>query len=203
MDFSRFDRPADPVTRELLDDGKTTILFVGRLIPNKKYEDLIKTFSCYKKHFNRDSRLVLAGDRRGWERYWHGLEGLVERLSLADVHFAGHVEFEELLAYYEAADVYLSLSEHEGFGVPLVEAFYKKIPVLAYRAGAVKETMNGGGILLAEKDFFRTAALIDALLCDERLRLSIIEGQTRALQKYSRENTSRVLLGHVEEVSRA
>lgn len=203
MDFSRFDRPADPVTRGLLDDGKTTILFVGRLIPNKKYEDVIKTFSFYKKHFNRDSRLVLAGDHRGWERYWHGLQGLTDRLSLADVHFTGHVEFEELLAYYEVADIYLSLSEHEGFGVPLIEAFYKKVPVIAYGAGAVKETMNGGGILLAEKDFLRTAALIDALLSDKRLRLSIIEGQTRALQKYSRENTSRVLLGYVEEVSRA
>ncbi len=203
MDFTRFDRTGDPVTRELFDDGKTTILFVGRLIPNKKYEHLIKTFFFYKKHFNRDSRLVLAGDYRGWERYWHGLEGLVEKLSLDDVHFTGHVEFEDLLAYYEAADVYLSMSEHEGFGVPLIEAFYKKVPVLAYRAGAVEETMNGGGILLTEKDFFRTAALIDALLCDERLRLAVIEGQTKALQKYSRESTSRVLLGHVEEVSRA
>ncbi len=203
MDFSRFDRAADPITGELLADGKTTILFVGRLIPNKKYEDLIKTFSFYKKHFNRDSRLVLAGDYRGWERYWHGLRELADRLSLADIHFTGHIEFEELLAYYEAANIFLSLSEHEGFGVPLIEAFYKKIPVIAYRAGAVEETMNGGGILLTEKDFFRTAALIDALLGDERLRLAVIEGQTRALQKYSRENTSRVLLGYVEEVSRA
>jgi len=203
IDFSRFDRSGDPVTRRLLGDGKTTILFVGRLIPNKKHEDLIKTFSFYKKHFNRDSRLILAGDHRGWERYWQGLESLVDRLSLADVHFTGHVEFEELLAYYEDADVYLSLSEHEGFGVPLIEAFYKKIPVLAWRAGAVEETMNGGGILLTKKDFFRTAALIDALLSDERLRLSILEGQTRALQKYSRENIGRVLLGHIEEVGRA
>jgi glycosyltransferase involved in cell wall biosynthesis len=203
INFSRFDRSGDPVTRQLLDDGKTTILFVGRIIPNKKYEDLIKTFFFYKKNFNCDSRLILAGDYRGWERYWHGLEALVARLSLADVHFTGHVEFEELLAYYEAADIYLSLSEHEGFGVPLMEAFYKKVPVLAYGAGAVQETMNDGGILLTEKDFFRTAALIDALLSNERLRLSIIEGQTQALQKYSRENISRVLLGHIEEVSRA
>ncbi|MBM3284810.1 MAG: glycosyltransferase family 4 protein [Candidatus Aminicenantes bacterium] len=202
VDFLRFDRPADPVTRRLFDDGKKTLLFVGRLIPNKKYEDIIKTFHFFKKHFRADSRLILAGDYRGLERYLHGLQGLLDRLSLSGVHFTGHVGFEELLAYYELADVYLSLSEHEGFGVPLLEAFYKKVPVVAYRAGAVEETMNGGGVILAGKDFLRAAALIDALLRDEKLRLSVVEAQTRALEKYSRENVSRILLEHVEEVSR-
>ncbi len=200
VDFSRFDRPGDSLTRRLFDDGKTTILFVGRLIPNKKYEDLLKTFYFYKKHFNPNSRLILAGDHGGQERYLHGLHLLIDRLSLPDVHLPGHVEFEELLAYYELADVYLSLSEHEGFGVPLLEAFYKRVPVIAYRAGAVEETMNGGGILLREKDFLRTAALIDTLLRDERLRESVVAGQIKALGKYEREKISRILLGYVEEV---
>lgn len=202
MDFSRFDQPSDPLTKQLFDGGKVTLLFVGRLIPNKKYEDLIRMFYYYKKHFNSSSRLIMAGDHRGQERYLHGLLALVDRLALPDVHFTGHVEFPELLAYYELANVYVSLSEHEGFGVPLLEAFYKKVPVIAYAAGAVEETMNGGGILLHDKDKLRTAALIDVLINREELRRSVVAGQTRALQKYRRENLSQILLEHIEGVIR-
>jgi glycosyltransferase involved in cell wall biosynthesis len=86
--------------------------------------------------------------------------------------------------------------------VPLLEAFYQKIPVIGFRAGAVEETMNGGGVLLAEKDLFRVAALIDTLMKNGDLRKRVIYGQLRALEKFSRENVGRILLRHVEEVVR-
>jgi glycosyltransferase involved in cell wall biosynthesis len=203
MDFAKFDSPADPVTEALLDNGKTTILFVGRFIPNKKFEDLVKVFSLYKRHFNPDSQLILAGDYRGLERYLAGLQDLVLKLRLSDVHLSGHIEFPQLLAFYRAADVYLSLSEHEGFGVPLLEAFHMKVPVIGFDAGAVAETMNGGGVVLREKDFLRTAALIDVLMGDADLRRRVVEGQLRALERYSRPNVSRILLGLVEEAARS
>jgi glycosyltransferase involved in cell wall biosynthesis len=202
LDFSKFDGKGDPVTQRLFADDKTNLLFVGRSIPNKKFEDIIKTYYFYKKYFNPDSRLILAGEYRGIERYFSGLQELVQKLALRDVHFTGHIEFPELLACYDAADIYLSLSEHEGFGVPILEAFYKRIPVIGYRAGAVGETMNGGGVLLLQKDFIRVAALIDALMSDKTTRQAVIEGQLKALKKFSRENISRVLLRHIEEVSR-
>jgi glycosyltransferase involved in cell wall biosynthesis len=202
MDLTRFDRPGDPVTRRVLDDGKTNILFVGRLIPNKRFEDLIKTFYFYRKYFNPESRLILAGDHRGEERYLSAILELIGRLGLQDVHLAGHVDFSELLAFYEIADVYLSLSEHEGFGVPLLEAFHKRIPVVGFDAGAVAETMNGGGVVVTKKDFPRLAALIDALVRNRELRRSVIEGQLLALRKFSRENVSQTLLEHVDRVSR-
>jgi glycosyltransferase involved in cell wall biosynthesis len=202
MDFSKFDGPGDPVTRRLFGDGKKTILFVGRLIPNKKFEDLIKTFDFYQKYFNPNSRLILAGDHRGLERYASALIDLAGKLGLKDVHFSGHVEFSELLAYYGLADVYLSLSEHEGFGVPILESFYKGIPLVGFKAGAVGETMNGGGVLLTEKDFLRIAALVDAVTTNADLCREIVDGQRRALEKFSRENVSRILLRHVEEVGR-
>jgi glycosyltransferase involved in cell wall biosynthesis len=202
MDFAKFDRPGDPVRRRLFGDRKATVLFVGRFIPNKKFEDVIKAFYFYQKYFHPASRLILAGDYRGLERYSSGLLELAGKLSLKDVHFPGHTDFSELRAFYEAADVYLSLSEHEGFGVPLLEAFYKKIPVIGFGAGAVEETMNGGGVLLVEKDLFRVAALIDTLMNNGELRKRIIDGQTRALEKFSRENVGRILLRHIEEVSR-
>ncbi len=67
--FAKFDVPGDPVVREIFDNGKTTLLFVGRVIPNKKFEDVIRTFYFYKKYFNPNSQLILAGDYRGIERY--------------------------------------------------------------------------------------------------------------------------------------
>ena len=137
LDFSKFDKKGDPVTESIFSIGKTTILFVGRLIPNKKFEDVIKVFFLYKKYFNPNSQLILAGDYRGLERYFAALQDLVERLGLSDVCFTGHVEFAELVSLYKVSHIYLSLSEHEGFGVPLLEAFYMRVPVVAYRAGAL------------------------------------------------------------------
>ena len=201
MNFKKFDGPGDPVVRALYEKKKTTILYVGRAIPNKKFEDVMKVFYFYKKHFNPEARLILAGDYRGQDRYLAGLQALIAELRVTNVHLTGHVEFPELLAYYRMADYYLSLSEHEGFGVPLLEAFHLGIPVLAFAAGAVEETMNGGGLVLRQKDFLRTAGLIDEIERRPELRTKLIEGQKKALKPYLRENVSRVLLAQVAKVA--
>ena len=200
LNFSKFDRSDDSVTRRIFSNGKSTILFVGRIIPNKKFEDAIKAFYFYKKYFNKKSQLILAGDYRGQERYFAGLRNLVDSLGVEDVIFTGHIDFRELAALFKIAFVYLSLSEHEGFGVPLLEAFYNRIPVLAYAAGAVEETMNGGGLLLREKDFFKAAAVLERLEKDKSFRDTIVDGQLKALEKYKRENVSRILLEHIKRV---
>jgi glycosyltransferase involved in cell wall biosynthesis len=202
LDFKKFDTEGDPIVQRIYSNEKTTILFVGRLIPNKKYEDIIKTFYFYKKYFNRNSQLLLVGDYRGLEKYFAALRALSEKLKLSDVHFTGHVEFAELVSYYKLSHLYLSLSEHEGFGVPLLESFYMRIPVVAYAAGAVEETMNRGGVLLCKKDFFKTAALIDTIMKDKSLRDKIINTQLKALEKYKKENLSHILLGHIERVKK-
>lgn len=201
LDFDKFDVPGDALTRELFDDGRTNILYVGRVIPNKKFEDLIKAFHLYRTRFDPGARLVLAGDYRGQERYHAALLDLADRLGARGVHFTGHIEFSELVALYRLARVYLSLSEHEGFGVPLLEAFHMGVPAAAFAAGAVAETMNGGGILLRRKDPLRTAALLDALVRDDDLRGRVVEGQRRALDKYRPGNVARILLEHVARVA--
>jgi glycosyltransferase involved in cell wall biosynthesis len=203
LNFEKFQSQADPVFKKIYENGRKTILFVGRLIPNKKYEDLIKVFALYNRHFEPRSQLILAGDHRGLERYVAGLLDLIDRLRVKDVHFTGHIPFSALRACYELADVFLSLSEHEGFGVPIIESFIQNVPVIAYAAGAVAETMNGGGVLLKEKDLLRIAALIDLLVKDKTRRELILAGQRQALEKYRRENIASQLLAYLEQVMKA
>ncbi len=200
LNFEKFQTRADVMTKKIYDSGRPTILFVGRLIPNKKFEDIIKVFALYRRHFEPRGQLLLVGDYRGLERYLAGLLELVERLNLRDVHFTGHISFSELRACYEAADVFLSLSEHEGFGVPLIEAFIQGIPVIAYDAGAVAETLNGGGILLREKNFLHVAALIDQVIKDQALRQQIIDHQKQASLRYRPEKVAPLLLNFIEQV---
>jgi len=200
LDLNKFDRPGDPITREIFDEQKTSLLFVGRVAPHKKFEDVVKVFYFYKNCFNSESQLFLVGDFRGMEKYYGGLRRLVHKLKLEDVHITGHVDFSELTAYFKMADIYLSMSEHEGFGVPLIEAFYNQIPVVAYQAGAVKETMNRGGVLIKKKNKFLTAALIDRIIRDGKLRETLIRSQNKALKKYQKKNVSQILMNHIREV---
>jgi len=144
----------------------------------------------------------LAGDYRGQERYYSALCSLVDTLGVEDVFFTGHINFSELASLFKIADIYLSMSEHEGFGVPLLEAFYNRIPVVAFAAGAVEETMNGGGLLLHKKDFLQLAAVLDKLEKEKSFRDNVIENQLKALEKYRRSNVSRILFEHIKKVSR-
>jgi len=203
LNFSKFDKPGDPAVDRIFANDKFTLLFVGRVIPNKKFEDVIKTFYFYKKFFNPDSRLIFAGDYRGMERYLASLLELVDRLELPEVHFTGHVEFSELLSFFRLSDVYLSMSEHEGFGVPLLESFYLEKPVVAFAAGAVEETMNSGGILLRQKNYFGVAALLDRIKQDRSFRNRVVAAQNKALEKYRTGNVSRILLDHIQKVIRS
>jgi glycosyltransferase involved in cell wall biosynthesis len=181
LDLAAYAAPPSPVTRALFDDGRTNVLFVGRMIPNKRIDDLIRTFAAYQRAFNPKSRLILAGDHRGHERYYARLQELVREVRAEEVVFTGHVQQDDLLACYAAAHVFLCLSEHEGFGVPLVEAMVFGLPVIAYDAGAVAETLRGGGILLSEKDPMTVAALIDRVTADGALRATVLRTQERAM----------------------
>ncbi len=121
------------------------------MIANKKIEDLIRFFHAYHTKFNPRSRLIIVGVFSLFERYFAALTHMVDELALTHVHFTGHVSDAELVAYYEMADLFLCASEHEGFCVPLVEAFYKQVPVLAYAATAVPATMDGAGVLFDDE----------------------------------------------------
>jgi L-malate glycosyltransferase len=182
LDFSRYDVPASPVVRQQFADDRTNVLFVGRIITNKKIDDLVRVFSCYQRLFNPNSRMLLVGDYGGQERYLTSLRRLVQRLGVRDVIFTGHVEHDELVAYYRMADAFLCLSEHEGYCVPLVEAMRFAVPILAYDAGAVRETLRGGGLLLKDKQPAEVAGLIDCIAQDGPLRRAVLATQAEALR---------------------
>ena len=199
-DFSHLAGPPNATQAGAFGDDWVNLLFVGRMIPNKRIEDVIRWFQAYKRLFNPHSRLLLVGSQSGFERYLAMLHQFTAQIGAADVHFLGHVSNEELVAYYEVADVFLCASEHEGFCVPLIEAFHMGVPVVAYAASAVPSTMDGGGVLVTDKDPFAVAGLIDLIATDAALQDRIIEGQDAALARLQARDFAGTLLKFVDQV---
>ncbi len=198
-DFTHLNGGADRGLTGAFDDDWTNIVFVGRVIPNKKFEDVIRAFHAYRTRHNPRSRLLLVGSYSGFERYLAMLQTLIARLGTPDVHFLGHVSNEELTALYDVADLFLCASEHEGFCVPIVEGFYKRVPVVAYAATAVPATMDGGGVLYGTKDPLDIARLMDAILDDPRLYDAVLATQDAALQRLRGRDFGGTLLRFVRD----
>jgi glycosyltransferase involved in cell wall biosynthesis len=200
INFDRFDGvEPDPITLKAFDDHRVNILFVGRVIPNKKLEDVILAYAHYKKYVSHDSRMIFTGEYASFGRYRRLLSQLVAEIDLPDVVFTGHVTFPQLVAFYQLADVFLCLSEHEGFCVPLLEAMHYDVPVIAYDTGPIPDTMGGAGILVKEKNYAEIAEMIDLLARDEYFRRRIIDGQRSRLQRFTEVPHREILLGHIEK----
>lgn len=186
VDFSRFDAEPDSRLRSELVRGKTAkgdVLFVGRIVPNKRHEDLIKAFAAYKRLYNDQARLFLVGvsNSRSYEK---ALTKFIDRLGIEDIRLTGKVSLAELIAYYRTADVFLSMSEHEGFGAPWLEAMYAGVPVLTYGAAAIPETVGDGALLFRRKDYEEIAALLHLVITDEDLRASLVEAGRKRVQDF-------------------
>ncbi len=199
-DFSHLDLPSDTALAGQFDDDWVNILFVGRFVPNKKPEDLVRFFHAYKRLHNQKARLILAGSHAGFDGYLAQVQGLIARLGVTDVHILGQISDGELTALYDVADVFLCASEHEGFCVPLLEAFHKEVPVIAYAATAVPETMDGAGVLFDEKDPVLVASLINAVVTDGALRDAILDAQDASLTRHKTRDFDRILLGHLDRM---
>lgn len=175
-------------------DGKINLLFVGRIAPNKKIEDLLKIFYFYKTYLNPASRLILVGKIfELFEPYYHQLLQLAQKLGLEDVVFTSHVSQKELVSYYQVADIFLSASEHEGFGAPFLEAMNFGVPVVAFAAAAVAETLGGAGIIYQEKNFAHLAELIEQIIQDKKLKEKIIRRQNQRLKIFLPDKARKIL----------
>jgi len=180
----RFDNLAQPFDENVVSkysDGITNIIFTGRIFPNKKQEDIIHAFSVYKKKYNNRSRLFIIGSV-GNQNYYEALRKLVKDLGIEDsVYFTGRAPFLEYLAYYRVADLFLCMSAHEGFCIPLVEALYFNIPIVAVNSTAIPDTLGGSGILLDSRDAETTAEMMNRILGDKEFKQSILNGEERRL----------------------
>ncbi len=160
-----------------------TILFVGRIAPNKRIEDLIQAFAWYHRAINPYSRLLIVGSPRSAPRYFTMLRLLAGDLDLPNVCFEGFASPTGLPAYYRSADLYVSTSEHEGYCLPLVEAMDHGIPVIARAAGGIPEAMDGAGVLYEDLTPAELGALFDRVLTDAPLREEILGSQRRRVQR--------------------
>jgi len=202
LDFQRYREAPGPVLRRLLEDDRTNLLFVGRLAPNKRPEDLIRLTSYWKRFISSDVRLVLVGKEPRRRAYFDALQALAyeEGFTPWEVVFLGHVPHEDLLACYRSATVFVSMSEHEGFGVPLVESMLMRVPVLAYSAAAVPHTLGGAGIQFMEKRLPEVAELGHALATDPVLREEVLAGQDRRVEAFSPAAVESALRAYVDSL---
>ncbi len=184
-DYGRVLAPPDPrVAAELARAraaGGADILFVGRVVPSKGQHELIKALWAYRRLYDRPARLHLLGGTSSYE-YAKALLGFVADLGLTGaVRIAGEVSDASLAAHYAAADVFLSLSAHEGFGVPLVEAMVAGVPVVTRGVGAVPDTVDAAALVLRADDHAYVAAALHRACTDERLRAVLVAaGRRRA-----------------------
>jgi len=192
-----------PSLDSALDDELVNFLFVGRIAPNKMIEDHIRLAEHYKRYVDAYYRFIFVGRYDAVPRYYSMIRALMAEYRLLNDRFifTGPVPDEDLAAYYRNAAVYVSLSEHEGFCAPLLEAMAADVPVLAYSAAAVPETLGGAGVQFAPKDLEHAAELLGALAFDDDLRAKVIAGQRRRLADFGDDRITRDLTHLVDRLS--
>lgn len=204
LDFRRYREKPSPVLRRLLEDGRTNILFVGRVVPNKRHDDLIRLASYWKRFVSPDLRLLLVGKPPRRREYMDALRSLhyEEGLSAAEVMFTGHVAHDDLLACYAAAHVFVSMSEHEGFGVPLVESMLMRVPIVAYRCTAVADTLGECGLQFTPKKLAEMTEGAHLVTTDASLRGQVLAGQERRLAAFAPSAVEAALRGFLDDLQR-
>jgi len=187
LDPTRWSGPANAGILNILSShGGPNVLHVGRLAPNKCIEDIIKGFYFFHHKFSSKSRLWLIGSDTDTELYSFELRRIVSELRLKDaVTFAGSVSDDELKAFYEKADLYLCMSEHEGFCVPAIEALHFDVPVIYFESSALPETLGKGAIGVKNKDPLKIACLMNEILENEQERAELRTNAKKELTRFS------------------
>jgi glycosyltransferase involved in cell wall biosynthesis len=187
LDWNAFHAPPDPAFQAEFDDGCVNILFVGRAVPSKRIDDVMRVFAAYQRLYQPKSRLLIAGYLNRETPYGTYLHGVKELLGVERIHLLGRVSASQLSACYSVATAYLSMSRHEGFGVPLLEAMERGVPVVAYGAAAVPETMGGAGLATRTRDPVEVAQLLAVLEREPKLRAKVLAGQRARLAALGQE----------------
>ncbi|MCX8037374.1 MAG: glycosyltransferase family 4 protein [Candidatus Sumerlaeia bacterium] len=200
LDDARFAVKPNPSILRRYEDGYVNFLTVGRVVPHKKIEDVIGVFHYYHDAIQPRSRLWVVGDLCAAPAYAEQLAGFCRYLGLGDVCFTGKVAQRDLIAFYRAAHVYLCMSEHEGFCVPLLESMTLGVPVIAYKCAAVAETLGDAGVLVREKRFDVIGEMAHLLVSDSALRRRIVEKQRLRAAEFREEALRDKLAGLLRQV---
>src|SRR5437667_7348948 len=192
IDWSHFAAPPDDAVLARWQGFRSVLLFVGRISPNKRQDDLVRMLAYYRRCIDPEAHLVLVGAYRDQPQYHARVVALIERLGLGGaVAFAGGVDDPALLAYYRAASCFISLSEHEGFGVPLLEAMRFRLPVVAYDAAAVGETVDSAAILLRERDLAAAAEACAMVSEPPDIREQLVAAGERRVKDFDPEKVAK------------
>ena len=171
------------------------------MAPNKRIEDLIKTYYFYRR-LDPESCLLVVGSAVDTEAYLAACQKLAAELGIvARVIFTGPVSQAELCTYYRLASLYLSMSEHEGFGVPLLEAMHFGVPIVAFAAAGVPGTLGAAGLPVQEKDFPAVAELIHRVVTEPGLRDAVVAGQRERLRAFDGGVIGEQLRGYLAELT--
>ena len=201
VDLSRITNPVRrPALEKILtNDDMINLLFVGRIAPNKKIEDHLKLAEHYKRYVDSYYRFIFVGKHDSVPQYYASIRAMMAQYRLLNERFVftGPVPDEDLAIYYRHAAVYISLSEHEGFCAPLLEAMAADVPILAYSAAAVPETLGGSGVQFTPKDMEYAAELLGVLTFDDQLRAQVIAGQRKRLADFSDARLEKAISGVV------
>jgi glycosyltransferase involved in cell wall biosynthesis len=192
----------DPELMRTLSDDRTNIIFVGRITPNKKQEELVRVFHHYLALDPR-ARLFLVGTVEHGDPYADYLFAEIDRLGLRDsVFVTDNIAETHLAAYYRTADLFWTMSEHEGFCVPLIEAMWFDVPVLAFHGSAIPETLGGAALTFTDKsDPIALAALAFLLVKEANLRSQVVAAQRRQRERFLPEKIMPILLNLVSKLS--
>lgn len=192
--------PSERVIKQY-SDGVKNIVFVGRIAPNKKIEDIITAFDYYNKNVDADTRLIIVGSYDEKNKYYNFLQKHIKRITAKNVIFTGHIAFSDILGYYKVADAFLCMSEHEGFCVPLVEAMYFKVPIVAYASTAIPDTLSGCGVLLEDKNPECVAEALKQVLQNKEVAEQIVEGEVGRLKEFDNKEIKRQIIETLQTIS--
>ena len=179
----RFQLAGEPeaIPNLTLPDGHKVFLFVGRLAPNKNVEELLQAFTIYHQRINPKSSLLLAGSEWTCPRYFAMLRLMAGEVAIPHIHFLRYVSDPQLAYCYGVADAFVCTSLHEGFCLPLVEAMYHHVPVIARKAGGMPEALGNAGVLFDDATPSELAELMDYVVSSEEVKQEVLTGQSKRI----------------------
>ncbi len=196
-------QPDPEILRKYGNGSGLRMIFVGRIVPNKRFEDVIRVYALYLREYDPRAQLFLVGSWEGHEKYYAKLRGLCADLKLDRVVFTGRVSDAEKEAYYSISDLLVCMSEHEGFCIPLIEAMEHDLPVVARAASAVPETLGQAGVLIQGRDWKTMVERIHALRSDSGAKDDLVRAQKEWCRRYAYEQVKEQFGKNLREVMEA